>query len=278
MAEPTKPKKVTINWAMDKVGRRKYLSIAGAVVVLFLGVVFVKHRRQKENPVTRTTEAAKKAAEGMAPPEPPGPGNANVPMDQAANSGQGADDVFRQAMQDFHRQEQEQRKQAVLAQQDQQERAVQQARAEERQRATAQPSVGPDGTPLPAGQQAPTTIPAPPRFDYETSAWVPSGQGRVRPGYQTGALWPDDPTRHQTFEDAYWNGMRSPMVVGLNQESNLASQRLKQDTQSIQGSVGVRGARQAVSVPVDTIRAPQRSSASHWGGWIVVTPQPGQKK
>lgn len=274
MAEPTKPQQVTINFAQDKVKKRRFAAIAGTIVVVFLAVIALKRKSETANPVTRAVEAETRKANSQAPPEVAGPGNTKAPMDQA-NVAPGADDVFLRSMQDFSKQEAEQKKASAEAAKVQKEQDIQKARMEERQRATAPPSVGADGTPLPAGQQVAPFVPPPPRYDYNTSAWMSAGAARIRPAYQTGELYPSDPTRHKEFEDGYWKGMSSPLVVGLNADQNTAIQRLKQDTAGVKGGLGVRGvpSRQIQSnMPSVRVQRPASGGASHWGGWIVVTP------
>lgn len=279
MAEPTPMQKVTTNFSQDKAAKRKFLSIAGVILIVFLGAVFLKRRSQTENPVTKAVESEQRRADQQTPPAVQGPGDTKTPMDQAANAS-GVDDVFLRQMQDFDRQQKEQKKADDQRSREQQNQAIQQARMEERQKATTPPSVGPDGTPLPAGQQVQTMIPPPPRYDYESSAWMPAGSGRIRPAYQTGALYPSDPNKHQEFDQAYWDGLKSPIVVGLDSESNAAAARLKQDTSQIRGGLGTRSNQDRViqtNVPNVNVRRQSGGDASHWGGWIVVTPL-GPKK
>jgi len=277
MAEPVPTQKVSVNFAMDKAAKRRYAGITTVIIVVLVGSVILIRRKQVEDPNKRAVEIEERKASAQKAPEVVGAGGNGVSV-AVAQDQVGQDDVFLQSMQNFQHEQQEQRKAAEVQQREALDKAredgLRQGQVVPGQRP---PGVAPDGTATNQNQMQgplqPEYVARTPRYDYSTQAWMPAGGGRVRPGYQTGEMWPSDPAKHSEIETRYWEGFTSALVVGVNGTDNTYIERLKQDTAGTKGSFGVKPQR-VIEVSVPNVKTPaQPQPGSTWGGWITVTPE-----
>jgi hypothetical protein len=282
MPTPVPSKTVKPSFGSDKAKKQKIAFAFGVAIVAIVLVFFIKKRKTVEDPVkTRQAKAELQATENAK--DAPAPMGMQPGGEAMAPGAPGADDPFLKQMQDFKNQQQAQQadlKKAEDARQQQELQAARQQGTEAQRNQQGVPSsVGPDGTARQGGaagqgQQVPEKNPAPPYAGYDTTSWIVTQAGRVRPAYETGEMYPVDPQQHAAMEQRWFNSFASPMVVGLDSNENAAMTRLKADTAGVQGSIGTGAPGLVVRGRVPEVKASRtpQGDAAHWGGWITVRP------
>ncbi len=266
MAEPRRPVEVETPFGLNKQAKRKFGFITIAVIVVLVGVFFLKKNRRTEDP-TRNLQAKAKAQTDQK-------GGETQISKLAENQGmdllQGSTDTdadFVAAMKRAREKE------------DQQKRAQQQAQASVPQQPGQRgvpASVAANGTVNGAsGGAAVPTVPGVRgepvnKIQYDSAHWMKSADGTsfVRPAYQTRGHYPVDGGKgHEALESLYLKSFAAPTTVGTTNPQFLAALK---DRYSVVGPMGPRRGYGRAVVPV--IKQPTNPQPDGWGGWVQVDP------
>lgn len=280
MGRPTPPKEVKRAFKYDMKNKARVAGIAGVALLLVAFAFFLRKRSRVENPVKNLqAQAVADTGNGQAQQALQVDQRQGVTDAAAVEGGatfydrtiSGLNEELQQQENAKRQAEEEARAKQI---EEAREQALRQARGEVPATVRADGTAGPSNAP--EGQQAPDPrLQVPPEHPYDLREWIRTPDGtRIRPGYQTNALYPADPGQHQQLEQEWFNSFAAPTTVGLAEGQAAVQRRLVEDFGGVDGSVGVRR-RPRLPQGKANVPAPRRPvGAGSFGDWITVTPVP----
>lgn len=282
MAEPRPQRDVKPAFKNDKRQQAVAISAVVALIALIGGAFFFRTRTKAENPIKGMQAAT------VAPEEPGKDPAAQLQYDQKRGIDQGQvtedaaaryDDIVQKAKKQS---DEELKRQADAQEMQRQQLLEQQKRESVSQRGTVPGSVRSDGTAGPSdGQPAAPPDPrlqVPPEVPYDLSRWtLTKGGSRIRPSYQTNAIYGSDEGYHARMEQAYFDGAEAPTTVGLLEGQNAAMVRLAQDYEKVTGPLGVRRGGQLPKGRVAVVTPKRPVQGGQYGDWLTIQAVPNGK-